>query len=60
LTSDELVDVADRWRDRARCGDGGAELVAQALELLARRRQSERERTRVQAVAHRLSEMMRI
>ncbi|MBO9512831.1 MAG: hypothetical protein J7549_01845 [Variovorax sp.] len=58
LDSDQLVEVASAWRDRSSFGDLGAESVAQALELVARRRAEKQ--TRIQAMGRRLSELMRL
>jgi len=57
LNSRQLAEVAETWRARSAEGDKGAESVAQALELLARRREGEK-RTRIQAMGQRISNLM--
>jgi len=58
LDSDDLTEVASAWRDRTSFGDLGAESVAQALELVARRRAEKQ--NRIQAMGKRLSDLMRL
>lgn len=59
MDSDQLAEVANAWRDRTSFGDLGAESVAQALELVARRRAGEKQK-RVRAMGKRLSALMRL
>ena len=59
LSSRQLAEVANAWRDRASEGDPGAESVAQALELVALHRAASKQR-RIDAVGKRLSELMRL
>lgn len=59
LSNRQLAQVADEWRDRSSEGDTGAESVAQALELVAMHRAAGKQ-TRIQEVAQRLSELMRL
>lgn len=58
LDSEQLTEVASAWRDRTSFGDLGAESVAQALELVARRRAEKH--SRIQAMGKRLSDLMRL
>lgn len=58
LDSDEIAEVANAWRDRSSFGDLGAESVAQALEMVARRRAEKQ--NRIQAMGKRLSDLMRL
>lgn len=59
LSSHQLVEVADEWRDRSSEGDAGAESVAQALELVAMNRAAGKQK-RIQEMGKRLSELMRL
>lgn len=59
LTSRQLTEVADEWRDRSTEGDTGAESVAQALELVAMHRAAGKQK-RIQEMGKRLSELMRL
>jgi hypothetical protein len=59
LSSDQLAELAQKWRRRSAEGDQGADSVAMALEQLAERRAMERP-SRIQAVGRRLSELMQL
>lgn len=58
LDNDQIAEVASAWRDRTSFGDLGAESVAQALEMVARRRAEKQ--NRIQAMGKRLSDLMRL
>ncbi|MEJ8812700.1 hypothetical protein WKW77_16560 [Variovorax ureilyticus] len=58
LDSDQIAEVASAWRDRSSFGDLGAESVAQALEMVARRRAEKQ--NRIQAMGKRLTDLMRL
>ncbi|OUL99182.1 hypothetical protein A8M77_27650 [Variovorax sp. JS1663] len=59
LSSEQLSELAEKWRRRSAEGDKGADSVAMALEQLAERRAMERP-SRIQAVGRRLSELMQL
>jgi hypothetical protein len=59
LNSDQLSELAEKWRRRSADGDKGADSVAMALEMLAERRALERP-SRMQAVGRRISELMQL
>ncbi|WP_143684610.1 hypothetical protein [Variovorax sp. KK3] len=59
LSSDQLAELAEKWRRRSAQGDKGADSVAIALEMLAERRAMERP-SRFQAVGRRISELMQL
>lgn len=59
LSSEQLSELAVKWRRRSAEGDEGADSVAMALEQLAERRAMERP-TRIKAVGQRLSQLMQL
>jgi hypothetical protein len=59
LSSEQLSELASKWRRRSAQGDEGADSVAMALELLAERRAMERP-ARIKAVGKRLSQLMQL
>jgi hypothetical protein len=58
LGSHEYLEVANAWRSRTSFGDLGAESVAQALELVATHRSTQKQ-SRLQAVSRKLAELRR-
>ena len=60
LTSEQLLEVAAKWRAQATEGDPRAEIVVRTLEWLAAQRVPQPKKTRLQRVGERISEWVRL